>query len=67
MASIDPDYDLVGIIKRRGEKFSLAESDLDSYFVPKRDIDITKEYLEHIGRGVGYTKSGFSYLFKRLE
>lgn len=66
MAFIDPDYQLVAVINRRGEKFSLSEKDLDAYFIPKKDIEITREYLESIGRGVGYTKSAFSYVFKRV-
>lgn len=65
MASIDPEYELVAVLKRRGEKFSLSEKDLDSYFVPKKDIEITREYLERTMRGIGYTKRAFSFIFVR--
>ncbi len=66
MAAIDSDYELVAVINRRGEKFSLSERELDAYFVPKKDIEITKEVLERIKKGVGYKKSAFSYVFKRI-
>ena len=66
VANLDADYELVAVIKRRGEKFSLSEKDLAPYFVPKKEIEITREYLESLGRGLGYTKSAFSYIFKRV-
>ncbi len=67
MASIDPDYQLVAIINRRGERYRLSEKDLGSYFVPKKEIDITREYLERTKRGVGYKKTSFSYVFQRIR
>ena len=66
MASIDTDYDLIAAVNRRGEKFSLTDKDLGTYFVPKREMEITKEFLEDIKRGVGYKKSAFSYVFKKV-
>ena len=66
MASIDADYELVAIIHRRGEKYSLSEADLGSYLVPKKDTAITKEYLERIQKGVGYKRRAFSYVFQRV-
>lgn len=66
MASIDSDYQLVAVVNRRGERFSLSQKDLGAHFVPKKDIEITRQYLEQIQRGVGYTKSAFSYVFQRV-
>jgi hypothetical protein len=66
MASIDSDYELVAVINRRGESYSLSEEGLDDYFIPKRDIKITKDYLEQLKRGVGYKRSAFSYVFRRI-
>jgi len=66
MASIDRDYRFIGVLNKRGDNYSLSEKDLDSYFIPKRSLDITKEYIEKIGRGIGYTKSPTAYLFKRI-
>ena len=66
MASIDSNYKLIGVINKRGDKYTLSDKDLDSYFIPKKSLEITKEYLESIGRAIGYTKSPTTYLFKRI-
>lgn len=66
MARLDPDYSLIGAINRRSERFGLAESDLSSYFVPKRDLEVTREYLERTRRGVAFTRRAFAYSFRRV-
>jgi hypothetical protein len=66
MACLDPDYAFIAAVNRRGEKFSLVEKNLEAYFVPKKEIKITKAYLERTSKGVGYRKSAFSYLFRRV-
>lgn len=66
MASIDSDYRLIAVVNRRGERFSLSQKDLSAYFVPKREVEITRQYLEQTQRGVGYKKSAFSYVFQRV-
>ena len=67
MAWLDQDLALVAAINRRGERFSLVETNPDSYFVPKRDHPITREYLERTKRGVAYTRSAFGYVFRRVR
>ena len=67
MARLDPDYALVGAISRRGERFRLAEADLESYFVPKRERAITREYLEKTRRGVAFTRRAYAYVFRRVK
>ncbi len=67
MAWLDQDFALVAAINRRGERFSLVETNLDSYFVPKRDHPITRESLERAKRGVAYTRSAFGYVFRRVR
>ena len=67
MARLDPDYELVGAIMRRGEQFRLVESDLAAYFVPKRDRTITREYLERTRRGVAFTRRAYAYAFRRVH
>ena len=67
MAWLDQDFALVAAINRRGERFSLVETNLASYFVPKRDHPITREYLERTKRGVAYTRSAYAYAFRRVR
>ncbi len=67
MAWLDEDYDLVGVVNHRSGQYRLVENNLDEYFIPKSTkIEITKSYLEKIGRGIGYKKSGSAYIFKRV-
>ena len=67
MASIDKSYKLVGVLNKRRNKYVFSDENLDSYFIPKESREVTREYLEKIKKGVGYTKSATSYLFKRIE
>ena len=56
MAHLDPDFEFIAVANRRGEQFSIIDKGLERYFIPKREVDITAEYLKEIGRGVAYTK-----------
>ena len=67
MASLDDDYELVGVVIRRSDKFSLTVNNLDGYFVPKKDVPVTRETLERTQRGIGYQKSAFAYVFNRIR
>ena len=68
MASIDSDYKFVGVLKRRNDqKYAFSDTNLDTYFIPKKPIKITKEHLEKIQRGIGYTKYASAYLFRKTN
>ena len=67
LASIDPDYQFVGVIKGRGDRFLVREDDLDVYFAPKQETIVTEGLLRKLGRGVGYTKTAAAYLFERVR
>lgn len=65
MASIDPRYELVGVVTSGSGTYRVIEDGLDRYLVPKRPLEITREYLHEWGRGVAYTRSAFAYLFRK--
>ena len=67
MARLDADYELAGAISRRGERFCLVETDFSSYFVPKRDLEVTREYVMRTRRGVAFTRRAFAYAFRRVR
>ena len=67
MASIDPRYRLVGVIESRSGNYRIKTTDLDSYLVPKSEIEITPAMLHERGRGIAYTRSPFGYLFQRVN
>ena len=66
MASIDPRYELAGVVTTRKGGYEIATAGLDTYLVPKKPQDITVEGLHASGCGVAYTKSPFAYLFTRV-
>ena len=65
LSFLDERFELAGVISRRGEVFRLSTSDLESYFIPRRPIEVTPEYQRRLGRGIGYKKNAFAYLFRR--
>lgn len=67
VAALDEDYRLVTAVFLRNGKHRLSETNLDAYFVPKsKKVEITRDYLISLQRGVGYTKSASAYLFQKL-
>jgi len=66
MASIDPRYQLTGVVISRSGSYRVDATDLDTFLIPKKPQDITPDSLHMSRRGVGYTKSPFAYLFTRV-
>jgi hypothetical protein len=67
MASIDNDYEFIGVINLLNQKYYYSQKNLKKYFIPKKAILITEEYLERRQRGVGYKKTAGNYLFRRVN
>lgn len=66
MAAIDDDYRLKAVFSIRNGKYRINEINLDEYFVPKSQIQITKDYLEKLQKGTSYKKTAGVYLFQRV-
>ena len=66
MASLDARYRLRGVVLSRSGQYAVQTTELDTYLVPKRDVEITIERLHDTGRGVAYSRSPFAYLFERV-
>ncbi|MDF1596042.1 MAG: hypothetical protein P1T08_08095 [Acidimicrobiia bacterium] len=67
MASIDPRYRLVSVIESRSGNYRIKTTELDSYLVPKSEVEITPAMLQERRRGIAYTRSPFGYLFQRVN
>ena len=67
LAHIDPDFKLVAVANKRGDKFVISDKNLDEYFMPKKDIEITPQYLKELGKGIGYTKTAQNYIFEKTK
>lgn len=66
MASIDPRYELVGVVSSRAGNYRVDTTDLDRYLIPKKPQAVTIESLHNSSRGIAYTKTPFAYLFVRV-
>ena len=63
-------FELVGVVQRRGERFTLSADHLDRYFTPKGtgipdDPHERRHFLLDRSRGISYTHRAFSYVFRR--
>jgi hypothetical protein len=67
LAYIDKDYQLIATIHKNKGKYRISYSSLDQYFIPKRNLNITRDYLYKLGKGVGYTKTAPLYIFQRTS
>lgn len=66
MASIDHDYKLIAAVHRRGRKYKMSTIHLEDYFIPKKDIKVTRELLLERKKGMGYTRTATLYLFQKV-
>lgn len=67
LASIDGDYRLISTVHKTRGKYRLSQTSLEKYFIPKRNIMVTKELLYKTGKGIGYSKTAPLYIFQRIS
>lgn len=67
LASIDPRYELAGVIHSREGGYRCEREDLQAYLVPKIPVDDIPELIGRTGRGIAYTTSAYAYLFRRVR
>lgn len=66
-AAVDDDYQLLAVFSAKNEKYKISEDNLNEYFVPKSQVEITREYLETLQKGIGYKKTASVYLFQKVQ
>ncbi len=66
-ASVDPHYELAGVIRSREGGYHHASDVLETYLVPKTPVEDVAELVGRTGRGIAYTRSPFAYLFRRVR
>jgi hypothetical protein len=64
LASLDPRYELVAAVTARDAQYTVRQDELDTYLIPRRDTEISRETLHATNRGIAYTKPAFAYLFR---
>ena len=65
MASLDRDFRLIATVHRRTGKYRLSSASLEEYFIPKKDIQVTREMLLERQKGMGYTRQQRYIFFKK--
>ncbi len=61
MANLDKDYKLIAVYSSD----DISEKNINEYFMPKKDIRITKKLLKKTMKGIKYTRSPFVYIFRK--
>ena len=69
-AHCDSRFELIAVINRRGERYSLKTDNLDRYFIAKSqsvpsERQALRQYLKNLGQGIGYTRSAADYVFRK--
>lgn len=67
MAHLDRRYRLRGVVEEQDGVYVVRTDEIDAYFQPKKDIEVTVELLEETGRAVAHTRSAFAYVFERIS
>ena len=67
LAFLDKRFDFVGVVNRRGVKFTYNNDNLESYFIPKSGTKLNKREIEKTMRGPAYTKTAYVYVFRKKK
>lgn len=68
LANLDTDYEFIGVINRRNQRFTYSSKALEDYFKPKKEnVEISMEYFASLNSGIGFRKSAHHYLFRRIS
>lgn len=70
-ASCDPEFRLVAVVNRRGERWSLNTRNLSDYFIPKsptlpQEPSELADHIRGLGRGIAYTRTASDYVFEKV-
>lgn len=65
LAYLDNRFSFIGVIKRKGDRFTYSEKDIDSYFIPKGKKVLDAASIEKTMKGPAYTKVAYAYVFKK--
>jgi len=68
MAFIDPDYKFIAVYNRESDdKYIIDEKNLETYFIPKSSVKITKSHLEETQQGIKYKETPTGYIFEKIK
>ncbi|MEE4193783.1 MAG: hypothetical protein V2J07_01165 [Anaerolineae bacterium] len=65
IAALDTELSFIGAITQKSGKYTLREDKLEEYFIPKKPDTFTEAHIRQTGKGIGFTKTAFMYLFRK--
>lgn len=71
LASCDPEFRLIAVVNRRGDRWSLDTRSLSEYFIPKsrtvpQEPSELADHIRDLGKGIGYVKTATDYVFQKV-
>ena len=67
LAAIDPSFELIAVANNRNNRFVISDKNLRSYFKPKKEVQITKQFLKDHQKGLVYSKVASNYIFGKIK
>lgn len=67
LAYLDSDYELIGVIRRYSNNFTISSSNLTDYFHKKDGSEIDQDKVLKTMIGEKFTKVAFAYIFRRIS
>ena len=64
LAALDPSWELVAAVHKRGDRYRPDTDRLEEYLIPKRPETANADHIRATGRGIAYTRTAFAYLFR---
>lgn len=65
LAFLDPDYELIAAVNNNNGKWTVKDTYLHEYFIPKNGPHPPKTSLIDTMRGIGYKKTASNYIFRK--
>ena len=66
LAFLDQDYELIAVVNNNNGKWTIKQTGLEEYFIPKKGPHPPKASLLKTMRGIGYKKTASNYIFRKI-
>ncbi len=64
LAALDPRLTLAAAVKADGDRYRLDREELNTYLIPKNPLHADPDRIRSQGRGIGFTRTAFAYVFR---
>lgn len=67
LAFLDPDYTFVAVANHEDDKWTIKDSELEDYFIPKKGEHPPASAILKTMKGIGYKKTAANYIFRKVS